>query len=68
MDWFLIVYLYSTSDVLIIDHPTKESCQQYSKEFKEIYFDLKDIKSLECVEGEFIDDSIVTKHGKTKEN
>jgi len=68
MEWFLIIYLFSTDDVLISNYRTQKSCQHFSQKIKNIYTDKKDIKFVECVKGEFIDDIIVTHHGKTEEN
>ena len=51
MGWYLVLVLYSTSDVLIKKFDDKNACEKYRvahvKEFKKD----KDIKSATCEEG-----------------
>lgn len=51
MGWYLVLVLYSTTDLLVMQFDNKSECEKYriahAKEFKKD----KDIKSATCEEG-----------------
>lgn len=55
MNWFLVVSLFSTSDVLIEEKNNYSQCLQSIKEFKKLYPKDKDIKNVTCEQGTIIE-------------
>lgn len=55
MNWFLVVSLFSTSDVLIEEKINYKQCLESIKEFKKTYPEDKDIKTVTCEQGTIIE-------------
>lgn len=55
MHWFLIIYMFSTDDLLVTEVESKKECIQLKKKFIKTLKNNKDIKSIECEEGEIMD-------------
>ena len=57
MSWYLVLVLYSTSDVLVKPFENKGACEKYRSSHIKEYKKDKNIKSATCEEG-FVDDKI----------
>jgi hypothetical protein len=55
MNWFLVVYLFSTSDVLIEEKINYSQCLESIKQFKKTYKGDSDIKTVTCEQGTIIE-------------
>jgi len=51
MGWYLVLVLYSTSDVLVKPFDNKKVCETYLKAHTKEYKKDKNIKSASCEEG-----------------
>lgn len=51
MNWFLVISLFSTDDVLIRQFNDKSTCEIYKTEHLAEFKKDPDIKDLECAEG-----------------
>jgi hypothetical protein len=51
MEWFLILNLYSTDDVLIREFKTQQECEAYLSSHQAEFKKDKDIKSALCDQG-----------------
>lgn len=55
MRWFLVIYLYSSDDLLIKEYGGKRECIAVQREFKEVMKSNKDIKDVTCERGDILD-------------
>ena len=55
MGWYLVLVLYSTTDVLVRPFDNKAACEKYLKSHAKEYKKDKNIKSATCEEGAPID-------------
>jgi hypothetical protein len=55
MGWYLVLVLYSTSDVLVKPFDNKAACEQYRSKHAKEYKKDKNIKSASCEEGVPVD-------------
>lgn len=51
MGWYLVLVLYSTTDVLVKPFENKKVCEKYLKSHTKEYKKDKNIKSASCEEG-----------------
>jgi hypothetical protein len=55
MGWYLVLYLVSTSDVLVKPFENKAACESYRRDHQAEFKKDKDIKASVCAEGAPID-------------
>lgn len=55
MKWFLVIYMFSTDDLLVTEFNTKKECQIVQKEFKQKIKN-KDVKKITCEYGNVMDE------------
>ncbi len=51
MGWYLVLILYSTTDLLVKPFPDKKACEKYLSAHKKEFRKDKDIKLATCEEG-----------------
>lgn len=55
MNWYLVIYLLSTDDVLVHGFPTKTACETYLMQHKDEIMHDKDVKKMSCEENPGMD-------------
>ena len=51
MGWYLVIYLYGTSDVLVKNFDNKQECESYLIDHQTQFTSESDIKEVKCEEG-----------------
>jgi len=55
MHWFLVIYMYSTPDLLVTETESKERCLSLRNELRQELYNNKDLKKISCERGEILD-------------
>lgn len=56
MHWFLVIYLFSTDELLITEYNTQKECVAVEKKVRKVLMkNNKDVKDITCEEGEILE-------------
>jgi hypothetical protein len=55
MEWFLVIYLFSSDEVLLKQFNTLSECDKEADEVMVKYQDEKDIRQVSCLEGKILE-------------
>lgn len=60
MEWFLVVYLFSSDEVLLKQFTSLSECDKEADEFIIKYSEEKDIRQVSCLEGKVLEKGVVS--------